>query len=76
MSRDAGSGSDPALIRDLARAYARIGDIQGNSGTANLGDYHGAVSSYRKAIHWFAKIPDNPMERLASIETSIKLAKS
>ncbi len=45
------SGGDPALLRELAAAYQRIGDIQGNfySG-ANLGDTGGALQSYRKSL--------------------------
>ena len=68
--------NDPALIRDLAFAYARIGDVQGNSGTANLGDYHGSVASYRKALDWHRKLRGNFDDRLAALETTIKLAKS
>lgn len=39
----------PALRRDLATAYEKIGDIQGNPYMANLGDLDGALTSYRKA---------------------------
>ena len=41
---------DAALQRDLARAYRRVGDVQGGSLTANLGDTEGALNSYRKAV--------------------------
>lgn len=38
-----------ALRRDLATAYEKIGDVQGNPYVANLGDPDGALASYRKA---------------------------
>jgi tetratricopeptide (TPR) repeat protein/predicted Ser/Thr protein kinase len=40
----------PLLRQDLAKAYLRIGDIQGNPYSANLGDTDGALASYRKAV--------------------------
>jgi eukaryotic-like serine/threonine-protein kinase len=48
LAREA--GGDEALQRDLAQAYHRIGDVQGNRGNANLGDSVGALASYRKAL--------------------------
>jgi non-specific serine/threonine protein kinase/serine/threonine-protein kinase len=41
---------DPALQRELAAAYQRIGDVQGQPRQANLGDPAGAEASYRKAL--------------------------
>lgn len=37
--------------RDLAWAYERFGDVQGDYLGANLGDTEGAVQSYRRALH-------------------------
>jgi serine/threonine protein kinase len=42
-------GAEPGLQRELATAYEKVGDIQGNPYTANLGDTDGALASYRKA---------------------------
>ena len=42
--------TDPALQRDLAHVYERVGDLQGGFRTANLGDAAGALDSYRKAL--------------------------
>ena len=42
--------TDPALQRELAAAYDRIGDVQGNNGMPNLNDYSGASASYAKAL--------------------------
>jgi serine/threonine protein kinase/tetratricopeptide (TPR) repeat protein len=44
------AADNPALQRDLATAYEKIGDIQGNQYVANLGDADGALTSYRKAL--------------------------
>jgi eukaryotic-like serine/threonine-protein kinase len=40
---------DRSLQRELAAAYQRVGDVQGGSRTANLGDTKGAIESYGKA---------------------------
>jgi tetratricopeptide (TPR) repeat protein len=44
------SSDDPSLIRELAAAYRKVGDVQGNPFQPNLGDVAGARTSYRKAI--------------------------
>jgi non-specific serine/threonine protein kinase/serine/threonine-protein kinase len=43
------AGDDRELQRELAQAYDRVGDVQGNPGAANLGDIEGAIRSYEKA---------------------------
>lgn len=43
------AGNDAALQRELAAAYKRIGDVQGDTGASNLGDSQGALKSYRRA---------------------------
>ena len=40
----------PQLQRDLAVAYDRLGDVQGDYIGANLGDTQGALDSYRSAL--------------------------
>ena len=47
LSREA--GDDAGLERELAAAYERLGDVQGNPELANLGDPVGALASYGKA---------------------------
>jgi len=47
LSQESG---DPALQRELASAYERIGDVQGFTGAANLDDFAGASVSYAKAL--------------------------
>jgi serine/threonine protein kinase len=44
------SQDDPELRRELATAYEKVGDIQGNPYVANLGDTEGALASYEKAL--------------------------
>ncbi|HMV87472.1 MAG TPA: serine/threonine-protein kinase [Blastocatellia bacterium] len=41
--------NDPALLAELAAAYARIGDVQGLPGRANLGQSKAALENYAKA---------------------------
>jgi eukaryotic-like serine/threonine-protein kinase len=48
LAREA--GGDRALKLELAEAYQRIGNIQGNGNYNNLGDTDGALTSYRKAL--------------------------
>jgi tetratricopeptide (TPR) repeat protein len=40
----------PQLKRDLAVAYDRLGDVQGDYIGANLGDTQGALDSFRRAL--------------------------
>ena len=44
------SAGDPGLQRELAAAYEKVGDVQGNPRMANLGDNAGAIDSYRKGV--------------------------
>ena len=46
----ADSSGDASLRAELAAAYAKVGDIQGNPYYANLGDMDGALASYGKAF--------------------------
>ena len=44
------ASGDPALQRELAAAYERLGDVRGQAFTASLGDTAGATESYLKAL--------------------------
>ena len=44
------SQGDASLQRELSEAYKRIGDVQGNEFSANLGDTTNALKSYGKAL--------------------------
>jgi serine/threonine protein kinase len=45
-----GASDDPSLQRELATAYEKVGDVQGRTLRANMGDTSGAKESYRKAL--------------------------
>src|SRR5262249_47933381 len=44
------ASGDPALQRELAAAYERVGDVRGQAYSASLGDRAGALDSYSKAL--------------------------
>ena len=48
------AGSDRALLLELAQAYQRLGDVQGRTGTANLGQLDEARKSYRRALELYS----------------------
>ncbi len=48
LSRDA--QDNPELARELALAYLKIGNVQGEAYQANVGDSGGALVSYRKSL--------------------------
>lgn len=48
LAREA--AGDASLQRELARAWIRVGDVQGNPSSANMGDTAGAMRSYRRAV--------------------------
>ncbi|MEO6969665.1 MAG: serine/threonine-protein kinase, partial [Chthoniobacterales bacterium] len=61
-----------ALQRELATAYEKIGDIQGNPYSANIGDTDGALASYRKAL----QIRENFSSSAVTTETEMELGRS
>jgi non-specific serine/threonine protein kinase/serine/threonine-protein kinase len=44
------SSGDVSLQRELATAYEKVGEVQGDIVTANLGDTAGTLASYKKAL--------------------------
>lgn len=69
---------EPELLRELALAYQRIGDVQGNPTNANLGDTEGAFQSYEMALSLandlITRQPDDPGARLTLAIVSEKMA--
>ncbi len=55
-SLQAEAGDDPRLLVDIAEAYLRVGDIQGNSYGPNIADYDGAAQSYELVAEVLAKL--------------------
>jgi len=59
--------NDVSLQRELASAYVKVGNVQGNPNNANLGDTAGALQSYRRAQQITDQIlTGNPMDSEAS----------
>jgi tetratricopeptide (TPR) repeat protein len=46
----ASAGRDPVILQEAAEAYESVAALQGNRNKSNLGDYAGAMVSYRKAL--------------------------
>ncbi len=63
---------NPSLERELATAYEKVGDIQGNPYSANLGDTEGALTSYRKA----ARIRESLGPKETTTETRMELGRT
>jgi serine/threonine protein kinase len=53
------SRDDLQLRSELASAYEKIGDLQGNPNKSNLSDFSGAIESYRKANEIRYELPDS-----------------
>jgi serine/threonine protein kinase len=68
-----GGGNDPTLQLELATAYEKIGDAQGNSRYSNLGHPEAALESYRKAAEISRKLGASPqaLEILAAAYTKM-----
>jgi serine/threonine protein kinase/tetratricopeptide (TPR) repeat protein len=68
----------PDLERELAAAYERVGDVQGNPRYANLGDTAGANASYRKALGIRLSLAGDHRgsfeDRVALTQTYVKLS--
>ncbi len=60
----ASAGSDPALARDVAAGYARLGLVQGGN-NATLGDRGAALRSHQAAIHLLEPLAGAPAPTVA-----------
>jgi len=54
------TGTDPALQKEIAVGYLRVGHLQGNPSYANLGDTAGALGSYRRAQSLLENLNETP----------------
>ncbi|HXN45458.1 MAG TPA: serine/threonine-protein kinase, partial [Bryobacteraceae bacterium] len=74
------SQGDPSLQREVGAAYLRMGDIQGNISVANVGDFQGAISSYKKGrqilVRALAKSPGDVDASLSLVNADRKLSNS
>jgi eukaryotic-like serine/threonine-protein kinase len=67
------SSTDVGLQREVAAAYQKIGDVQGNPYESNLGDIEGALNSYHKALRIREQLV---AKQLADADLRRELAKS
>ncbi|WP_287128292.1 serine/threonine-protein kinase [Candidatus Cyanaurora vandensis] len=58
------SQASTALARELAKAYEKVGDIQGDPTVPNLGQTQGALSSYQKALRIRTELLSQPDRQL------------
>ncbi len=66
LSKEAGDDSE--LQKELAAAYEKVGDLQGNPGNPNLGDSKGAIESYEKVVAVREKLAaQNPEDLTAKV---------
>jgi eukaryotic-like serine/threonine-protein kinase len=70
------AGDDISFGSNLAAAYTRLGDVQGNPFYPNIGDTAGALQSYRKALDlaeaMSARAPENATVRHTLWNASLK----
>jgi non-specific serine/threonine protein kinase/serine/threonine-protein kinase len=67
--------SDPTLQAELAQAYQKVGDLQGNPKMPNLGDLAGAIASYEKSKTILENLPQTFEHRTTLASTFHELAK-
>jgi tetratricopeptide (TPR) repeat protein len=60
------AGDDQFLLRELAAAYSKIGDVQGHPHQDNIGDPAGALDSYRKSAALFEQLVEAEPSRALS----------
>ncbi|HVE58734.1 MAG TPA: protein kinase, partial [Pyrinomonadaceae bacterium] len=70
------SKNDAELQSELASAYEKIGDLQGNPQKPNLNDYYGAIESYRKAQTIRQNLPPTPENQRLSAQNYRQLSNS
>jgi serine/threonine protein kinase len=59
------SSNDNSLREELAAAYEKVGDLQGNPNKPNLNNYSGAVESYTKALALRRSLPETSEDQRA-----------
>jgi non-specific serine/threonine protein kinase/serine/threonine-protein kinase len=70
------SQKDADLQSELALAYEKIGDLQGNPQKPNLNDYYGAIESYRKALAIRQNLPPTLENQRLSAQNYRQLSNS
>ncbi|MCX6629855.1 MAG: serine/threonine-protein kinase, partial [Candidatus Solibacter sp.] len=72
-SLDAASRGDLTLRWDLAEAYKRVGDAQGNSSRPNLGDSAGALAAFTRARRLLREILAAQPDDLRALSTLVEV---
>lgn len=67
------AGGDSALQLELAQAYLRVGDVQGDLRSANLGQLNASTASYRKGLALAQKLEAGNPDNTALFETLTSL---
>ncbi|MFN8058367.1 MAG: protein kinase [Vicinamibacterales bacterium] len=71
------AGSDAAVLRDVAAGYARLADLQGTPGRANLGDAQGAARNLDHALKLFeyvkGRLPRDPQVLAGLVRAQMSL---
>ena len=66
------SENEPDLLRELATAYSRIGAVQGNPSSLNLGDAKGAFVSLQKSVEMREELArSHPHNRSDQVELAV-----
>jgi eukaryotic-like serine/threonine-protein kinase len=79
MDRLAGeAGDDPALLREVAAGYSRLGDVQGGLLTPNLGQSRPALDSHQRALDLLSRLlkahPDDAAALRERARARLKIA--
>jgi serine/threonine protein kinase len=69
------ASSNPSLQFAIATAYSRLGDIQGDMDASNIGDFAGALRSYRAASALAGESADNATRLTLWAELQEKIGK-
>lgn len=66
--------ANPNLQRELARAYMKVGDVQGEVYNANTGNTASAIESYRKAVGLLEPLQNSDLQTDVSFLTELNSA--
>lgn len=67
------ANNDPSLQLELAKAYEKVGDIQGNPSVPNLGDRASALASYQKGSGIVSALLKNDSENQTTLALQAEL---
>jgi serine/threonine protein kinase/tetratricopeptide (TPR) repeat protein len=70
------AGNDPALMFELAAAYRKIGNVQGEPGAANTGDLSAAMRNFAKSKELFVALERLKPDDIAMLREHRKLSYS